>query len=307
MRRRDFISHVGWTGAGIAWSFGANGLLVSAAAGDAVAADMPPLFVQISDTHIGFHQPANPHPEETLKQVVNAVNGLEQQPRFVMHTGDVTHLSKPEQFAAARDMLNALRAPHFTLPGEHDFIGNDPKNYLETFKGEALHGSTTGWYAWDDGGVHYVALANVLNFEKMGLLGSEQLAWLERDLRSVKGSTPVVVFAHVPLYALYEPWGWTTQDGAKALALLRRFDRVSVLNGHIHQVVRHTDGNIEFATAASTAYPQPRPGAADKPGPVTLPPDKLLSVIGYRSVRVTSPLAVDDRALSGSANAGQVR
>lgn len=307
MRRRDFLEHVGWTGAGVAWAFGANGLLVSAAAGDAVAEDSAPLFVQISDSHIGFHQAANPHPEATLARVVSGINALDAQPKFVMHTGDVTHLSKPEQFTSARDLLHGLRAPYFVLPGEHDFIGNDPKNYVQTFRGDALHGSNTGWYSWDDAGVHYVALVNVFNFEKMGLLGTDQLAWLERDLRGVKTSTPLIVFAHVPLYALYEPWGWTTEDGAKALAMLRRFDRVSVLNGHIHQVVRHTDGNIEFATAASTAYPQPKPGAADKPGPVTLPPDQLLGVIGYRTVRGTSPLAIDDRALSGTVNAGAVR
>lgn len=282
MKRKDFMAHVAWTGAGIVWTLEAGRLT-----GTAVAASGQQKlrgFVQISDSHIGFHQPANPDVTGTLKAAVDAINALPEQPVFVVHTGDITHLSQPAQFDDAKEVLKALRAPLFTLPGEHDFIGNDPKAYFNAFGGTAMQNSQRGWYSWDQDGVHYIALVNVFNFEKMGLIGAEQLAWLERDLAVLHNGTPLVVFTHVPLYALYPQWGWTTEDGTKALAMLNRFDYVTVLNGHIHQVVRHHEGNIEFASAAATAYPQPEPGKAAKPGPVALPKDSLLRAIGYRTV-----------------------
>jgi len=177
-----------------------------------------------------------------------------------------------------------LRAPLIALPGEHDVIGNDFKPYLSNFQ---MPGAQSGgWASWENDGVHFVALLNVFNFEKMGLLGNEQLDWLKRDLAALKKSTPVVVFTHVPLYALFPEWGWTTDDGAQALALLAGFDNVTVLNGHIHQIITHTEGNITFASADATAYPQPKPGTAPKPGPVTLAHDDLLRAIGYRTVAV---------------------
>ena len=125
-----------------------------------------------------------------------------------------------------------------------------------------------------------------------GTLGPAQLAWLRADLAAHPRSTPIVVFGHVPLYALYAAWGWTTTDGAEALALLARFDAVSVFNGHIHQIVTHREGNIRFATAAATAYPQPAPASAPQPGPLTLPPGELLHAIGYRTVQLTSDVPV---------------
>lgn len=281
MKRQDFMAHVAWTGAGIVWAMNEAGRLTGTAVAASPAARG---FVQISDSHIGFHQPANPDVIGTLKEAVDAINALPQQPAFVVHTGDITHLSAPKQFDDAKEVLKGLRAPLFTLPGEHDFIGNDPKAYFNAFGGTTVQNSERGWYSWDQDGVHYIALVNVFNFEKMGLIGNEQLTWLERDLSGVHNETPLVVFTHVPLYALYAQWGWTTEDGAQALAMLNRFKYVTVLNGHIHQVVRHHEGNIEFASAAATAYPQPEPGRAPKPGPVTLPKDSLLRAIGYRTV-----------------------
>jgi len=293
MRRDDFLSHLAWTGAGIAYAMSPHGLFTGRAVG-ATGGDAP-LFVQISDSHIGFHQAANPDVTATLRASVDAINALPVQPRFVVHTGDVTHLAKSEQFDTAKQLLGTLRARTVVLPGEHDTIGAKPNAFASFFappKGGA------SWYSWDEAGAHFVALVNVFDFEKMGLLGSEQLAWLERDLRGVPTTTPVVAFAHVPLYALYPEWGWTTEDGAKALALLARFDRVTVLNGHIHQVITHVEGNIRFATAAATAYPQPAPGTAPKPGPLTLPHDDLLRAIGYRRVTLNDGVAdLDDRKL----------
>jgi 3',5'-cyclic AMP phosphodiesterase CpdA len=295
VRRSSFLEHVAWTGAGIAYTVGAGGLLI----GRAVAAGEgdPVDFVQISDSHIGFHQAANPDVAGTLKMAIEAINAMPVQPRFVVHTGDITHLSTASQFGDAKALLSALRAPLIALPGEHDVIGNDFKPYLVNFK---ISGSTSGgWTSWDGSGVHYVVLLNVFNFEKMGLLGTEQLDWLAADLARVGASTPVVVFTHVPLYALYPEWGWTTEDGTKALALLRKFERVTVLNGHIHQIVTHQDGNIRFASADATAYPQPKAGTAPKPGPLTLPHDDLLHAIGYRTVEIDAgTLRFEDRSLA---------
>lgn len=279
MKRNDFLSHVGWTGLGIAYTIGATGL--ATAPSDAATFT----FVQISDSHIGFHQPPNENPTATLKMAVDAINAMPVQPAFVIHTGDLTHLSKPAQFDDASQTLRALRAPLFALPGEHDTIGSDGlKAYFSAF---GRKDAPQGWYSFDMAGTHFLSIVNVFNFEKMGLIGKEQLDWIKKDLASQKQSTPIVVFAHVPLYTVYEPWGWMTEDGGAVVAMLQRFDNVTVLNGHIHQILEHTEGKIRFRTAAGTAYPQPAPGTAAAPGPVKdLPANKLLGTIGYRSAGV---------------------
>jgi Icc protein len=279
MKRSDFLEHVAWTGSGIVWSLSATGLLT---AQPAEAAAQPFSFVQISDSHIGFTRPENPDVAGTLRKAVADINALPQQPAFVVHTGDVTHLSKAAEFDTAKSILGELKAPLLVLPGEHDVIGSS-KAFFNAF---ARKDAPEGWFSFDQGGMHFVSLVNVFNFEINGKLGAAQLAWVEKDLAAQKKSTPIVVFGHVPLYALYPEWGWTTEDGTAVLAALRRFDAVTVLNGHIHQIIQHTEGNIRFATAAATAYPQPAPGTAPKPGPLKVPDDKLLSVIGYRTVEV---------------------
>lgn len=290
MKRTDFLDHVGWTGAGILFTLGSAGTLSSTA----LAGGYPGKgggnlsFVQISDSHIGFAQPANDDVAGTLTQAIDSINALPEQPAFVIHTGDLTHLSKAAQFDDAKQLLGRLKAPLLTIPGEHDVIGDNGKGFLSVF---GRPDAKDGWFSFDQGGAHFVALVNVFNFEKMGLLGQTQLDWLQKDLAAQKGDTPIVVFGHVPLYALYPNWGWTTEDGSKALAMLTRFSHVTVLNGHIHQVIHHEEGNIRFATASSTAYPQPAPGMADKPGPVKLPKDQLLHAIGYRTVALQSGAA----------------
>jgi len=295
MQRKDFLEHVAWTGAGIAYALSAGGIMTGTAVAAGASGTIE--FVQISDSHIGFHQAANPDVSGTLAAAVAKINALATQPKFVIHTGDVTHLSKPEQFATAKDILSQLRAPLIVIPGEHDFIGKDYNSFFNAFP-SMQHGRK--WFSWDHNGTHFVALINVFDFEKMGLLGNDQLNWLRRDLASQKASTPVVVFTHAPLYALFPSWGWTTQDGSQALAMLKRFDNVTVLSGHIHQVVTHQEGNIRFATADATAYPQPAPGKADKPGPLALPHDQLLHVIGYRDVYLEQGHAavINDRTLA---------
>ncbi len=283
MQRRDFLEHVGWTGAGIAFTLSGVGTLRATALADVPAGAFS--FVQISDSHIGFNQPANDHVADTFQMAIERINAMQVQPAFVIHTGDVTHLSKPAQFDAAKNLLASLKAPLVVIPGEHDFIGDEGKAFFAAF---ARKDSKTPWFSFDMQGVHFVALVNVFNFEKNGLLGQDQIDWLKTDLAAQKRTTPIVVFGHVPLYALFPAWGWETADGNKALALLQPFSSVTVLNGHIHQVMEHTEGNIRFYTAHSTAYPQPKPGTADKPGPLVVPPDHLLGELGYRTVALSA-------------------
>jgi 3',5'-cyclic AMP phosphodiesterase CpdA len=170
------------------------------------------------------------------------------------------------------------------VPGEHDILDEvQGKLYLERY-GRGTKG--TGWYSFDANGVHFIGLVNVANLKAGGLgnLGSEQLKWLEDDLAGLSASQPIVVFAHIPLWTIYPEWGWGTQDSAQALYLLKRFGSVTVLNGHIHQVMQKVEGNIAFHTARSTAFPQPAPGTARSPGPMTVPADQLRGLLGVTSV-----------------------
>jgi 3',5'-cyclic AMP phosphodiesterase CpdA len=293
MKRAGFLEHIGWTGGGIAFALTASGTFATAQTPNANTLS----FVQISDSHIGFALPANPDVAKTLALTVERINALPVQPAFVMHTGDVTHLSRTDQFDQAKQILAGLRAPLFVIPGEHDAIGAEgAKRFAAAFPNAD---APKGWWSFDRGGVHFVSLVNVLNFETMGVLGDEQLAWLEADLKGRSADTPIVVFGHVPLYALYPKWGWTTSDGAKAIAMLRRFSAVTVLNGHIHQTITQREGTITFATIAATAYPQPAPGTAAAPGPLTVPAPELLSHLGYRTVDIAAGHAtVRDQALA---------
>jgi len=294
VKRERFLEHIGWTGGGLAFSLTAAGTFVPTAAPAATALN----FVQISDSHIGFALPANPDVAGTFNQTIDRINAMPVQPAFVVHTGDVTHLAKDEQFDTAKSIIGRLKVPVFVLPGEHDAIGEAGRaRYLAAF---GRPSGPDGWFSFDRNGVHFVALINVFNFETMGVLGNAQLEWLAKDLATQKGDTPLVVFGHVPLYALYPAWGWTTSDGAKAIDMLRRFAAVTVLNGHIHQIITKRDGNITFTTANATAYPQPAPGTAPQPGPLTVPAPELLRAIGYRSIAVDgSTITVTDRPLAG--------
>jgi Icc protein len=152
--------------------------------------------------------------------------------------------------------------------------------------------------------VHFIGLVNVMNLKAGGLgsLGKEQLEWLEHDVKTLKSSTPIVVFAHIPLWSVYPEWGWGTDDSAQALSYLKRFGTVSVLNGHIHQVMQKVEGNVTFHTAMSTAFPQPQPGTAPSPGPMKVPADKLGGLLGLTNVnfvRGKHTLAVVDSTLQG--------
>jgi 3',5'-cyclic AMP phosphodiesterase CpdA len=245
-----------------------------------------PLFLQISDTHIGFAKDANPDVNGTLTRTIDLVNAMPQQPPLIIHTGDITHLSKPAEFDLAQQMLGRLRVTELhTVPGEHDTTDPSVSEYFSRF-GKASNNK--GYYSFDHGGVHFVALINVLQFKDGGLgtLGPDQIAWVTADLKSRSSSTPIVVFAHMPLWTVYEPWGWGTSDADQLTDQLRRFGSVTVLNGHIHQIVQKVEGNVTFHTARSTAYPQPVAGVGAGPGPLKVPADQLARMLGVTSVSV---------------------
>jgi len=257
-------------------------------------------FVQISDSHIGFDKAANPDVTATLDAAIAKINALETPPSFVLHTGDLSHLSKDSEFDTLDQRLKSLRTDKiFYVPGEHDVLNDDGAQYRERY-GKGTKGQ--GWYSFDQKGVHFIGLVNVMNLKAGGLgnLGKEQLEFIEDDVKHLKSSTPIVVFAHIPLWSVYPEWGWGTDDGAQALGYLNRFGSVSVLNGHIHQVMQKVEGSVTFHTAMSTAFPQPQPGTAPSPGPMKVPAEKLRGLLGVTDVnfvRGKQTLAVVDSTL----------
>jgi len=301
-RRAALTCMSAWAGTGLIWAF-VGGVPRAFAAGDAVAgaamkaAGATFSFAQISDTHIGFNKEANPEHLKTMQEGIYKINAS--RPSFVLHTGDITHLSKASEFDTAAEALKSMNAPVHYVPGEHDTLDEGGgKLFLERY-GKGTKGN--GWYSFDDHGIHFVAIVNVFNFKAghEATIGPDQLKWLEDDLRAVSSSTPVVVFTHIPLWSVYKPWGWGTEDGDQAIALLKRFGSVTVLNGHIHQVIQKVEGNIAFHSARSTAYPQPAPGTAPSPGPVTVPPDKLRTYLGItRATMATGVPSLNDSTLA---------
>jgi 3',5'-cyclic AMP phosphodiesterase CpdA len=258
-------------------------------------------FVQISDSHIGFNKPANADVTGTLQTAVNKILAIPRPPDFMIHTGDLTHSSKPAEFDTMDQVLTGAKRQIFYVPGEHDTSVDDGKSYLERY-GKGSSGN--GWYSFDHKGVHFVGLVNVVQLEGMGKLGQAQLDWLKNDLSQHKTSTPIVLFAHIPLWAVYPTWGWGTSDSEQAFTLLKRFGSLTVLNGHIHQVMQKVEGNATFHTAMSTAFPQPGPGAAPSPGPMKVPAEKLRGVLGITEVNFVAQrhqLAVVDSSLSEGA------
>jgi 3',5'-cyclic AMP phosphodiesterase CpdA len=301
--RRGLLKCMAWAGAGAVWTL-AGGAASSTLLGQAHTAGRKSgglIFVQISDTHIGFDKAANPDTMATLSAAIDHIRAMPIKPAFLLHTGDITHLAKAEQFDAADQALKAVGVPIFHTPGEHDTLDEGHgKLFLDRF-GAGTKGE--GWYSFDHGGVHFVALINVTNLQPdgRGSLGADQIAWLNDDLAHLRSSTPIVVFAHMPLWDLYNPWGWGTVDADQAMAALRRFGSVTVLNGHIHQVIEKVEGNVSFHTARSTAYPQPAPGAAPSPGPLKVPAEQLRSVLGVRELtwrRSQGPLALVETDLA---------
>ncbi len=302
--RRGFLKCMAWAGTGTLCVI-KGGVLNSYAfsgIGDLDPADMKGelSFAQISDSHMGFNKPANTDVVGTLKAAVDKINALKVQPEFLLHTGDISHLSKPEEFDAVDQILKGANPKNvFYVPGEHDVLNDDGKQFLERY-GKGSKGA--GWYSFEKKGVHFVGLVNVMNLKAGGLgtLGHDQLEWLEDDVKHLSKSTPIVVFAHIPLWSIYPEWGWGTEDSAQALGYLKKFGSVTVLNGHIHQTMQKVEGNVTFHTACSTAFPQPQPGKADSPGPMKVPAEELRGLLGITDVnfvRGQQTLAIVDSKL----------
>ncbi len=303
--RRHFLSCMAWAGAGMLWTM-AGGVPTSRlfaatpdASGPAHGGSFS--FVQISDSHIGFHKQANMDVTGTLQIAIDKINASQAKhpADFLLHTGDISQMAKAAEFDTAEQVIKGARVGRvFYVPGEHDTATDDGVLYRGRF-GKGSLGS--GWYSFDHKGVHFIGLNNCVKLDAMGELGHQQLDWMKQDVSGLSASTPIVVFAHIPLWMVYSDWGWGTDDGAQALSLLRRFGSVTVLNGHIHQIVQKVEGNVSFHTATSTAFPQPAPGKAPHPGPMTVPAGELQNVLGVTTVNVVkhrSHLAIVDSSLA---------
>lgn len=302
--RRGFLKCMAWAGTGVLWAV-SGGVLKSYALDKVVSGQTAPVrgelsFVQISDSHIGFSKEANKDVVGTLQAAIDRINALPTPPSFLLHTGDLSHLSKAGEFDTLEQVLkgSVAKEVHY-VPGEHDVLNDNGKQYHERF-GKQARGD--GWYSFDSKGVHFVGLVNVQNLKAGGLgtLGHEQLEWLEDDVKGLGSDTPIVVFAHIPLWTVYPDWGWGTDDSEQALSYLKRFGSVTVLNGHIHQTMQKVEGNVTFHTAMSTAFPQPAPGTAASPGPMKVPAERLRSVLGITDVNYVagrSSLAIMDSPL----------
>jgi 3',5'-cyclic AMP phosphodiesterase CpdA len=282
--RRKVLECMTWVGTGVLWTVAGGVPHSLGLMGEANAHEVRGLsFLQISDSHVGFDKPANPNALGTLEEAIAKVNALPKKPAFMIHTGDISHLSLESQFDDADRIISQSRLDVHYVPGEHDFLDPDQKFYRERYA-KAAKGE--GWYSFDANGVHFIGLVNVVNLKAggLGFLGPDQLEWLEDDLKGRSASTPIVVFAHIPLWTIYPDWGWGTDDSAQALSYLKRFGSVTVLNGHIHQVMQKVEGNVTFHTARSTAFPQPAPGTAPSPGPLKVPDDQLRTMLGIANV-----------------------
>jgi 3',5'-cyclic-AMP phosphodiesterase len=306
MDRRGMLNCMGWIGAGALYTISA-GVAASISLDAALAAPVakskvePFTFLQISDSHIGFKKAVNPDPLGTLRETITKIRSMAVKPAFVLHTGDITQSATPEQFALAKLALSELGVPVHYVPGEHDLAdGENVQPYLDRY-GAGTKGE--GWYSFDAGGAHFIGLVNSIHLRDggVGSLGEAQIVWLRDDVAHLSSSTPIIVFAHMPMWALFPEWGWGTADSAVALKLLRRFGSVTVLNGHIHQIQQRVEGHVMFHTARSTAFPQPPPGQGAGPGPLAVPAEQLRSAIGLTSVSVKqgkAPIALIDTPLA---------
>jgi 3',5'-cyclic AMP phosphodiesterase CpdA len=301
--RRGFLKCMAWGGTGLAWTASGGILGCSQLTKDAPT---PPsgdfTFVQLSDSHIGFRHAPNKDVVGTFREAIARINALPERPAFILHTGDLTHWGDAGQFDTVDQILKETKAGEvFCVPGEHDFARDDAKLYLARY-GKGTCGD--GWRSFDYKGIHFIGLVNALQGEAggLGVLGRDQLDWLKKDVTRLGDRTPVVVYAHVPLWTVSGEWGWGTEDGTQALSYLRRFGSVTVLNGHIHQTMQKIEGNVTFHAARSTAYPQRAPGTAKFPGPIKdVPADKLRSVLGLTKVKYVeadSSLAIVDSSLA---------
>ena len=204
MTRRQLLRHTAWFGSAVVLTVVGGEVIshVGDAAATAAADDANALrFVQISDSHIGFTGPANTMVTQSFAEAIGDINALPYRPDFVMHTGDLTHLSTPDQFDQVKQMLSGLKtAQVHTVPGEHDSVDDLGAHYRQFF-GKGTQGD--GWYSFDLKGVHFISLVNTLGLETMGHLGNDQLEFVRKDVAHLSSDTPIVVFSHIPLFAMY--------------------------------------------------------------------------------------------------------
>ncbi|MBO0868655.1 MAG: metallophosphoesterase [Micromonosporaceae bacterium] len=301
MTRRQLARHLGWFGAAVVLTVSGGEVISHIAGGSQAAAgsEHDLHFVQVSDSHIGFKGPANTDVAGSFTRAIDQINGLGFRPDFVMHTGDLTHLSTPAQFDQVNQMMTGLRTDRvFTVPGEHDGVGDAGRAYRTIFGHNTLG---DGWYSFDTHGVHFIALVNSLSLEKLGHLGTDQIDFVRKDIAGLATDTPIVVFSHIPLFAMYPQWGWSTDDSLQVINMLKRFASVTVLNGHVHQLFTRVEGNVTFHSATTTAYPLPKPGTALAPMPQVLPAGQLGAALGIRTVTYhegDTGLAVTDQRLA---------
>ena len=301
LSRRNVLRCMTWAGTAVVWTVAGGVPRSLGLVGETNAEEAGFTFVQISDSHVGFKRPVNPNVIGTLEEAINKIKALPERPSFMIHTGDISHLAKVSEFDDAERVIWHAHLDVHYVPGEHDVVADGGKLYKERF-GRGTRGA--GWYAFDANGVHFVGLVNVVNLKAGGLgnLGADQLAWLEDDLKGRTDSTPIVVFAHVPLWVVYPQWGWGTEDGERVLGMLKRFGSVTVLNGHVHQIIQKVEGNVAFHTARSTAFAQPQAGSLPAPVPMQVDDDKLRSVLGITSINLVpgqQRLAIVDTPLQG--------
>lgn len=302
VNRRKVLECMTWAGTGVLWTLSGGVPRSLGIVNEAMAQNAGGFtFLQISDSHVGFDKPANPNVNGTLEEAIGKIKAMPEKPSFMIHTGDITHLSKVKEFDDADQIISQSRLDVHYVPGEHDILDEDVKLYKDRY-GRGAKGA--GWYSFDANGVHFVGLVNVVDLKAGGLgnLGAEQLAWLDSDLKGRSASQPIVVFAHIPLWTVYPQWGWGTEDSALALDYLKRFGSVTILNGHIHQVMQKVEGNVAFHTAMSTAFPQPAAGSAPSPGPMKVEESRLRAVLGISNVSFIQGqrrLAIIDRPLQG--------
>ncbi|MFO1351964.1 MAG: metallophosphoesterase [Gammaproteobacteria bacterium] len=275
--RRAFVKLAGL--GGVVFASGLGRWAWSAAKRQSAADDF--YFVQLSDSHWGFKNPAiNPDAEGTLKKAVAAVNGLEIQPDFIVFTGDLTQTTDDPQerrkrLAEFRDIVGALKVKNVRfIPGEHDAALDKGAAYQEFF-GDP-------YYTFDHKGIHFIALDNVS--DPGASLGEAQLQWLDTELKPLAKDAPIVVFAHRPLFDLYPQWDWATRDGAAALELLKPYHNVTVFYGHIHQEHHHMTDHIAHHSAKSLIFPQPAPGSVPKKAPLPWDSAEPYKGLGFRSV-----------------------
>jgi 3',5'-cyclic AMP phosphodiesterase CpdA len=272
--RREFLKLAGM--GGVVFAGALKGL-----GGQALAAQDDFFFVQLSDTHWGFSNPAvNPESGSTLKKAVAAVNALPRQPDFIIFTGDLTHTTDDDQVRRKRlsefkDIAASLKVKNVRfMPGEHDAGLDNGQAYREFF------GDTH--YVFQHKGVNFLTLDNVSN--PGSTIGDEQLAWLSAELGKLDKKTPLVIFTHRPLFDLAPDWDWHTRDGAKALELLKPFANVTVFYGHIHQENHHEAGGIGHHAAMGLMYPLPAPNSVPVKAPVPWDPAQPFKGLGYRGV-----------------------